>query len=366
MFNSTFQRNVMKPEEIESILNLYKYYGIKANHNRPITMWILFLIFWLDLSWSLYILSQRADTKNCLFIDVGCLALPETPLCLNLAWLNYRTILFTLFNYWFFSNQEWLRSVSEIYSELKAKNLLLETKKIRKKFHRPYWLSIGLAINYAVVYDSMAQNRSNYELIIVSLHIALPTYFLGFFFIENYLLNNVCIELFRQFTARFTKSLQLNRNDYDLIKTFYNLYLLIVEAKKFFYVFFILSATFLFCCCLCLYYCVVYSNLFGFNRLGIGIMLITVIFYLVYISWFTGKIDQEAEKLSRSMYEIVNLRIFRQSNTVIDRKFIIELSKMMATLNRSMGVEIIGQSINATTIVKFITLFFSFGTLIFK
>lgn len=311
--------------EIESILDLHHYHGIKAKQNRTKIMWILFIYFWIDYSWSIYVVTNMIDPNDCMFINVACLALPEAPLSMNLAWLNYRTILFTLYNYWFFDKQQWLKSVDDLYLKLKVNNLQIETDKIRKKFFPIYRISIFLTASYSIIYSIMAKKRSLLEFFISNIHVLTPTYFLGFFFIQNYLLNTICIELLQTFKLKSIECFRSQRNDYDLFKTFYNLYLLIFEARKYFYVFYTLSSIFLFASCLCLYYCLICSNLIGYNYFGIGFVMITFLFFAIYISWFTGKIDHESKSISETIYKIINFEIYEQNSSAFEKKFIIEV-----------------------------------------
>ncbi|KAH9420984.1 hypothetical protein DERP_001424 [Dermatophagoides pteronyssinus] len=357
--------------------SLTKFFGMKYRNKHSILMICLGILIWIDYInlFFNFIRSIDADIdEDCFLLEMGCVFFGKRVRVVgDLLMISYRTILFLMYNRWYLDDQQWLRMVNLHYDELVKEDIHLPLETVEKTVRKAFTITITVIILFNVSYF-LIQNSQIYDRLLTHLYISLSTYLSGFFLTLPFILNDICASLLRQYYQRFHLHLTEGSLKPQFVQTFWNLYLMIQYAKVFLKESYMIVVGCLFASVLEIYYFAFYSDIHPVKRYICAILLFLIIQNIISFSVVFGQIDHEANALSDLAYEYVNVRRFHnvESNYKNNMQPKVgyagysKLPEMIDCLNQTLGVEVMNTPINAATIIKFISAFFSIVALMFQ
>ncbi|XP_027198807.2 uncharacterized protein LOC113793041 [Dermatophagoides pteronyssinus] len=353
------------------------YYGIHFGKKSSYSSLVMGFLVWVDYInfWIMFIQAWYAGPGDeCLFMELSCQFLGEEyRIQGNILLVFFRSMLFLLYHYWIFDDQNWLIIANKLYNELNKIDVNLTMDWARKRVQVSFRFIILLIISYNLN-NFATRNRTWIDRIFNHLFVTLHTYFLSYFLIQNYLINEICVNLFRQYNQKFCDSIKQGDLNSDLLKHFPNLYLMIQYVKIYVKQSYIILVSCLFGMLFEMYHLTFYSNMnLVLKCINVSILAVWVSVIVIFSVIF-GRPDEEASILSNMIYEDVNVKRIpyfprRKINSSDEIKKHPEYSRyydFMDCLNHTVGLEIMDTPINAATVLQFITAFFSVTALFYQ
>ncbi|KAF7495198.1 hypothetical protein SSS_04808 [Sarcoptes scabiei] len=359
MIMKTIEMNLIEVIDITS-----KYYGLNFRNKKSLQLRILLLISYTDFFYSLFVLIRSLNPSNqCYLIEFGCMVLQQNRIHINVCGAFYRGISFFLLNFWYLNDQQWLRMANYQFSQLASAAIEIEFDSLQKWVRKSIYTVLATIIIFDLVTYCIMETENWIDFVAIFILIFYSTYVIGFFFAQVYILNCICVDLFRSLKESILANLDGNSFNYERINNFWSLYLMITYIKIFLKQFYIILILCIAIVILEAYYMTFYVD----QELSVQIALIVgitiLVLAIIYLSVMFGRIEEETKILSGKLYRYFNIKNFYYW---LDYNQINKINNLMKSLDQIVGLEVLGNPINMTTIIKFTTIFFSITTLLFR
>lgn len=351
-----------------------KYYGIRFCKKSSHASLVMGCLVWIDYIhfWIMFFKAWNASPgQECFVMELSCQFLGEEyRIQGNILLAFFRSMLFLLYNVWIFTDQNWLIMANKFYNELDKIDVCLTMdwadKTVKKSFRMTAWLILSYNLN-----NFATKHPTWYDRIFNHLIVTLHTYFLSYFLIQNYLLNQICVNLFRQYNQKFCDNIKQCDLNTELLKHFPNLYLMIQYMKIYIKQSYIILVGCLFGMLFEMYHLTFYSHMpLLIQCLNVSILAVWVSVIVIFSVIF-GRVDEQASILSNMIYEDVNVKRIpyfprRKINSTDEIKKHPEYSRyydFMDCLNQTVGLEVMDTPINAATVLQVMIILFFFSSL---